>query len=156
MIFCLLSLAYEPTRISSMIGTSVWLFHTMTTPWCSELRGYATLQQPVQSWAIAPLPAWLVSTVASLTQHLHNGVAKSPRQCHCKHYSTTPSPAWLDIYIAQWPSRLSSVVASMTRQHHRRHDSASTLHHDQVASTAPLPTWLGSSMTWHIHCTMAK
>jgi hypothetical protein len=48
MIFCLLSLGYESTRTSSMIGMPIRLHDTTTILRYSELGGCATLPQPEQ------------------------------------------------------------------------------------------------------------
>jgi hypothetical protein len=105
-----------------------------------------TQQRYRQQNSAAPSPAWLGSSVASITWPLHRTMAKSPRQPRHQYDSTTLSPAWLDNYIAPWPSYLDSAVTSMTRWNHRQHDSASILRHDQAIMAAPSPTWLGSTV----------
>jgi hypothetical protein len=80
----------------------------------------------------APSAVWLSSTIASMCQHLHCIVVKSPWQRHHQHDMAAPSPAWLSIYIASRPSCPGSAIASMTQRHRHQHDSA-----------APSPAWLG-------------
>jgi hypothetical protein len=105
-----------------------------------------------------PSPAWLESTVTSMTWHLNRVVTMLPRQHHRQYDSTSisrrghvsseaPLHAWLDIYIASQPCHLDNAVASMTRQHRHKHDSTSISRCDQVTLVAPLLTQLSSDIT---------
>jgi hypothetical protein len=128
-----------------------------------------------QVTSVAPSPAWLDSSVASTTRHLHRDAAKSPRQHHHQldsaalslgrlnlynrattklprqpHHrcdSATLSPAWLSLYITPWPSRLGSAIAGMTQHLHCAAVKLPRQHHRQHDSTAPLPAWLSIYIT---------
>jgi hypothetical protein len=126
---------------------NIQLLHDATTPWCSDLGGCTTLPHPVQPWVAVLLLAWLISNVASMTQHLHHAVAKWPQQRHSQHDLAAPSPAWLDIYIVSRACRPGRVVASMTWQHRHQHDSTSTSCHSHVTPAASSLAWLSSTIT---------
>jgi hypothetical protein len=98
------SLGYDilPAITQLQANMNIWLLHTVTTHRCSELGGYATLPQPVQSWVAVPSLAWLGNIVTSMTRHLHHFAVKPPWQCHRQHDSVALSPTWLDIYIMLW------------------------------------------------------
>jgi hypothetical protein len=123
---------------------NIRLLHNATTPRYSNLRGCATLPHPVQPWVIVPSLAWLGSTIASMTRHLHRVVAKSPRQhrrqhdsaCSSRHSQVTSTAsllAWLDSIIASMTRYRHCAVANSPRQCHSKHDS-----------TAPSSAWLGT------------
>jgi hypothetical protein len=67
----------------------------------------------------APPPAWLDSTVDSMTQHLHRTTAKSPRQCHRQHDSTLTSRNGLIININNiWLQRQTDTLPAHTGTTH--------------------------------------
>jgi hypothetical protein len=157
-----------PCCPSSAVAIMTRHLHHATTSITSVASSPAGLDSAVVSSAqqhhhqhdsVAPSPAWLSSTIASMTRHLYCTVAKLPRQRRHQHDLVALSPAWLDIYIMQRPSHHDSVITSMTRQHCHQHDSASTSHSGQVASAMLSPAWLGSiiaSMTRHLHRAAVK
>jgi hypothetical protein len=103
MIFCQLSLGYEPTQISDFFT----LRQHFDAPSSGAAQPYHSqhnleLRRHHQHDSTALSPAWLGSTVASMTQHLYRTMAKSSRQRHSQHNSTAPSSAWLSIDITQW------------------------------------------------------
>jgi hypothetical protein len=126
----LLSLSYKLRWISdffSMRQHLDGLISGATQPYHSQYN----------PWVAAPSPAWLGSTIISMTQHLHCATIKSPWQHHHRHDlaalspawlginiaswpspPAAPSPAWLRIYITLWPSSPGSAVTSMTRHLH--------------------------------------
>jgi hypothetical protein len=69
--------------------------------------------------------------------------------------SAAPSPAWLGRTITRMTqndkaprlNRLGSYITNKTQQCRHQHDSAATLHCGQVASAAPTPAWLDSTVT---------
>jgi hypothetical protein len=96
------------------------------------------------------LPAWLDSTVASMTRYLHHTTVKLPRQHRYQHDSVStsrhdqvasaaPSPAWLSSTVASMSQYLYHTTVKSPRQRHRQHNLAVTSRHCQH--------WLGSAIT---------